>query len=75
MAHQFGDIYEAPESLRHIGYIPITVKQLNALLVRAEQLGAKGKPDIGRAKQEFREKNEVVDGQWVPVKAQPKGAS
>jgi hypothetical protein len=73
MAHQFGDIYEAPASLRHIGFTPITVKQLNALLQRADALGSKGVPDIARAKQEFREKNEIVDGQWVPRK--PKGAS
>ncbi len=66
MAHQFADIYEAPESLRHISYTPITVKQLNTILLRADVVG------LGGAKQEFREQNEIVDGQWVPAKTEAK---
>lgn len=73
MAHRYENIYEAPETWRHVGHVPIGVEQLNTMLERAEQLGAPGAPDYGKAKQEFRDANEIEDGQWVPRKAKARG--
>ncbi len=61
----FTTIYEAPESWRHIGYVPITVTQLNAILSRAHDFGEGDVPNYGKAKAEFRNNNKVENGQWV----------
>jgi hypothetical protein len=72
----YTELHQAPETLRRVDNVPLSIEQLNALLADAYEHGQTidpvepedepgFRPDIGAAKRHFRETHTVEGGLWV----------
>jgi hypothetical protein len=69
--HQYGNIYDAPEAWRTLNGARLTLKQVNWITKRAQELGTKDTINVGAARAEFRESHVVKDNQWVQKNSGP----